>query len=117
MLGFQGTQCPIVKMKLSIKSSYITTSGANNDWCLEIQNEQMEKIVAVFPNLNDYVILIDGEPIIGNDTVSRVFSMSAYNIYECVLWKTPHNLIVDSIVVKNSLLDGEVVHHISVVRK
>ena len=89
----------------------VTSSYASD----RTQTEDYTITQAKFPNLSNYVVLVDGEAIVGHDTVSRIFSMSPYNFYECVLWKVGDALTVDSIVVKNSLLDNDVVHHIGVV--
>lgn len=101
--------------KVSIKAAHISTTDADNDWTLSIQTEDYTITQAKFPNLSNYVVLVDGEAIVGHDTLARIFSMSPYNFYECVLWKVGDVLTVDSIVVKNSLLDNDVVHHIGVV--
>ena len=102
--------------KVSIQSSHIFVTDAENDWTLEIQDENHRLVKARFPSFNSYAVLIDGEPSVDSGTIRQVFSLSPYNNYDCVLWNARDgHLIVDSIVVRNSLLDGDVVHHISVI--
>lgn len=106
--------CPV---KVCIHSDHIMMSGANNDWTLEIQDEQRNMVIATFPNLCESIILLDGEPVLSCDTVERVFTLSPYNYYDCALWRMGTELIVDTITVKNRLIDDDVVHQISIVRK
>lgn len=101
--------------KIRLKSTHINTTCSDNDWTLSIQKEDFVIIQASFPSLSHYTVLIDGEPILGMDTISRLFSMSPYNYYECELHWVGDSLLVDAIVVRNSLLDGDVVHCVSVV--
>ena len=112
--------------RLRIQSVSITTNGADNEWVVSIQDENWSKLMASFPRLDQYVILLDGEPVDSFSTVSRVFSMSPYNHFDCFLVREnvgcdrehpQWRWTVETIVVTNSLLGGVVVHRIDTVKR
>lgn len=96
-----------------VKSPNVSLSRDINDWVLDIHTEDYSNIRARFPDLNCYPVILDGDAGTDTDTISRIFRMSSYNYYECVLHRIGDTNIVDTIVVRNSLLDGEILHRIS----
>ena len=82
-------------------------------WMLDIQNEDGNHIEALLPDLTRYPVIIDDEPYGDTNALSRVFNMSPYNHYECLLHCNGVTTIADTVVVRNSLLDDEVLHRIS----
>jgi hypothetical protein len=97
----------------TVKSSNITLSCDGDIWSLNIHTEDYTTIQARFPDLNCYPVLVDGD--VGTDahTLSRIFTMSPYNYYDCELHRMGDTIVVGSVVVRNRLLDGEVLHRIS----
>lgn len=80
---------------------------------ITIRREDGTCIQALFPDLNRYSVIVDGEPIFDANAVSRMLAMSPYNHYECLLHTNGDTTIVDTIVIRNSLLDDDVLHRIN----
>ena len=97
----------------TVNSPNVDISCDGGVWFLKIHNEDYTSIRAKFPDLNFYPVLVDGEAGIDTKSLSRIFRMSPYNYYECELHCIGDTVIVDNVVVKNSLLDGEILHRIS----
>jgi hypothetical protein len=97
----------------TVKSSNISLSRVGDIWSLNIHTEDYTTIQARFPDLNCYPVLVDGDVGVDADTIARIFRMSPYNYYDCELHRMGDTVIVNTVVVRNSLLDGEVLHRIS----
>ena len=97
----------------TVKSPNISLSRDGDIWSLNIHTEDYTTIQARFPDLNFCTVLLDGEAGTDTDTIARIFRMSPYNYYDCELHRMGDTVVVNTVVVRNSLLDGEVLHRIS----
>jgi len=80
---------------------------------ITIRCEDGTSIQALFPDLNRYSVIVDDEPIFDSNAISRMLTMSPYNHYECLLRSNGETIIVNTIVIRNSLLGDEVLHRIN----